>query len=189
MYWHSSNLGSSMRIQSEPIQLQFIIPKRASVSSRRRILNLRKLAEKRGTIHLQLSLTHKNGETFEARLMFNEELPDGEQGSLVVSEPPKYELATEQEIRSHALAISNNVLFNALEPAKRLFVLMNRLDKAVRLKTLVCSCQDILTLNYDTIRGTLNKNGYGHCKTPLYYSPERGIWCTLGLAEKIGIMS
>jgi len=65
---------------------------------------------------------------------------------------------------------------------------MNRLDKAVRLKTLVSSCQDILKLNYDTIRGTLNKNGYGHCKDPLYFSPERGIWCAVGIAEREGIM-
>ena len=177
-----------MSIKSEPIKLQFIIPKRASALSRRRFQYLRKLAEKNGTIQLQLNVTCKNGDSFEATLRFNDEVQYDDQESIVISESHKIALATEQEIRSHALAISKNVLFSSLEPAKRLFVLMNRLDKAVRLKTLVNSCQDILKLNYDTIRGTLNKNGYGHCNHPLYFSPERGVWCAFALAEKVGMM-
>ena len=168
-------------MKDHPIQIQFIIPEGASSASKQRFKYLRKLAEKNGTIHLELSITRKVGDVFEASVRFDDKTLDTTESE---SNEPKQiktlELATEDEVRAHALALSKNPLFDSLEPAKRLLALMNSLNKAVRLKTLANSCQDILKLNYDTIRGTLNKNQYGHCKSPLYYSPERGIWRTVG---------
>ena len=157
----------------EPIQLHFIVPGRASTASRHKIQCLRKLAEHNATIHLRLSVYGRKNGAFEAVLQFDETDQTGSSNTIPQSAQPKA-LATEQEIREHAQTLAQNPLFLSLEPSKKLLVLMRELNKLVYLKSLVSVCKEVLGMNSDTVRGSLNKNS--HHPNPLYHSPERGVW-------------
>ena len=161
-------------MESEPIELRIILPQKTTPASGAQIRRLHHLMERGGVISLKLSVKGKSGGAFDARISFD----DGENASNEPVSPhvsnveSRPDLATEQEIRSAALSIAKDPLFHTISPSKCVYELMSRLGKPVRLKVFVDVCRDVLKLNPETVRGSLNKN------RGLYCSVERGVWGT-----------
>lgn len=157
-------------MESDPIELRIILPRKPSSASRSQIRKLHHLMEKGGEIHLKLCVKGKSGGAFDARIVFDEDVSINESDHESSTFNDDSELATEQEIRSAAVAISKDPLFHTISPSKCVYELMSRLGKPVRLKVFVDICRDVLKLNPETVRGSLNKN------RGLYCSVERGVW-------------
>ncbi len=173
--------GTKMKYQ--PIQIQFIMPSKASAWARRSYRHLQHLIVSKGAVNLELTQCRQNEDAFNARLIIKELTPPEDAPRPIIQKVDfcESDLCSETGIAAAAREVLRNPAYPTLKPNQRLYTLMALLDKPVRVQQLCRVCGQILHLRSETVRGALNKN------RSLYVSPKHGIWCTSQLAKSLGL--
>lgn len=169
-------------MKCHPIQIQFIMPSKSTAREKRSYRYLQRIIRKKDVVNLEFTRCSHSDDTFTARFVFKE-LPsqDVETSGVEGMAFSVDELCGLEDVVLAAKETLKSPVYPTLRPNQRLYSVMALLNKPVRVQLLCKVCGDELKLRPETIRGALNKN------RSVYVSPKHGVWCTIQLAEKLGL--